>query len=107
MVHAVAVEGGAGTGHQSAGADPGAPPVSTSEPSTSEVSELPLGVSHLMTVDQLLEPGRPSICITLCGEDVNVGAAGIAPVEHCPSCDCVPRFCPKCVREACQWSTES
>lgn len=88
-------------------ADPGGHPVSTSEVTTSEVSELPAGVSHLLAADEVLNPGWGNVHVTLCGEDVRAGAAGTTAVGHCPGCECEPRFCPDCVREACQWSTES
>lgn len=104
---AVAVEGGAGHGHRVADADPGKYPASTSELASSEVNELPAGVYHLMTADQVVDPGWVGTCITLCGEDVCVGTAGATPVDHCPGCKCVPRFCPQCVREASQWSAEA
>ena len=86
---------------------PGGCPVNPSELATSEVSKLPVGVSHLLAADEVLNPGWGSIHVTLCGEDVRAGAAGATAVGHCPGCECEPRFCPECVREACQWSAES
>lgn len=81
--------------------------MSTVEPTTSEASQREAAVSHLLSTDELLYPSWGGIRITLCGEDVRVGDAGVIPGEHCPGCDCAPRFCPECVREACQWSADA
>ncbi len=82
--------------------------VSTSALSSPEASGPPVGFfSHLMTADQLVNPGGVSTCVTLCGKDVHVGSVGASPLEHCPGCRCVTRFCAQCVREAGQWSAES
>lgn len=96
------IDVGVGRGHRMADADPGGRPVSNSEVDISKVSELPADASHLLAEDDVVSPGWGSIRITLCGELVRVGAAGVTPVEHCPGCKCVPRYCPECVREVCQ-----
>jgi hypothetical protein len=88
-------------------ADPGGCLVSMAEVSTSEVSELSAGVTHLLAADEALNPGWGSSRITLCGEEVRAGDASLTSVTHCPSCECVPRFCPERVQEASQWSAES
>lgn len=90
-----------------ADADSGRYPVNTSELTTSEVGELPVGVFHLLSAEEVVSPGWGSRRGTLCGEHVRLRGAGVTSVEHCPGCECVPRFCPECVQEACQWSAES
>lgn len=38
----------------------------------------------------------------MCGLDVHAPSAPVAEHECDLRCDCV-RYCPECVREACQW----
>ena len=79
--------------------------MSTSEVSTSELSEPPADISHLLTTDEVMYPAWGSRCSTLCGAMVHMGRTGVTP-EHCPGCKCVPRLCAECVEQARQWDVD-
>lgn len=64
-------------------------------------------VSHLLTADDALIPGRWGAHITVCGTEIRGPSAPAVEYDCCPSCDCdVVRYCPECVREAARWSAE-
>ncbi len=63
------------------------------------MSELPVGVSHLLVADDALIPGRWGVHITVCGQEIRRPSA-----EHD---DTDPKFCPECVREAARYSAEA
>lgn len=73
----------------------------------SERSELPAGVAHLLTADDVLADGNQcGTYLAVCGALV---PASSLPSSLCPpgcECDCA-LYCPQCVRHVVQYAMES